>query len=214
MLAWGTEHVLLQGHMELGSPRNHHRPQVHGEGGHLVLRHRAVGAVHSGAARARPQQARQVRATLLCHQAVVNHKAHLTKLQAHRLCGLGMLMLGVSLVTEAACTCRVPEECPKEIDQLIARCTDPNPGARPTAKQVRPLCHEQCCACCYCWLCMPSLMGASHSVMPSACSRPAGVAQIIQSILSSPAQPPAPGAAAAAGAEAASAPAATHAASA
>ena len=32
--------------------------------------------------------------------------------------------------------CRVPSECPQEIDALIASCTDPDPNRRPTAKGI------------------------------------------------------------------------------
>lgn len=32
--------------------------------------------------------------------------------------------------------CRVPQEAPKEIDMLIAMCTDPDPSLRPTAKEI------------------------------------------------------------------------------
>lgn len=31
---------------------------------------------------------------------------------------------------------RVPAEAPKEIDMLIAMCTDPDPSLRPTAKEI------------------------------------------------------------------------------
>ena len=39
------------------------------------------------------------------------------------------------LSTTAACA-RVPHECPPEIEQLMQRCLDVDPGARPTAREI------------------------------------------------------------------------------
>ena len=41
----------------------------------------------------------------------------------------------VSLL-HVAVTCRVPEECPQEVANVIASCLDENPTNRPTARQV------------------------------------------------------------------------------
>lgn len=33
-------------------------------------------------------------------------------------------------------SCRVPEECPQEVADVIASCLDENPTNRPTARQI------------------------------------------------------------------------------
>ena len=41
-----------------------------------------------------------------------------------------------AVLTIGRAVSRVPGEAPKEIDMLIAMCTDPDPSLRPTAKEI------------------------------------------------------------------------------
>ncbi len=41
-----------------------------------------------------------------------------------------------TLVTDGCYVCRVPEECPQEVADVIASCLDENPSNRPTARQI------------------------------------------------------------------------------
>lgn len=44
------------------------------------------------------------------------------------------------------CQCRVPEECPQEIADLIQRCKLVDPKQRPSAKEVFEVLRQNCLA--------------------------------------------------------------------
>jgi serine/threonine protein kinase len=47
-----------------------------------------------------------------------------------------VIWCSVSKVFRHILSCRVPEECPKEVDAIIQACRKVNPAERPTAKEV------------------------------------------------------------------------------